>query len=198
MPLLRRFTLLPAILLALFALPMARAQSIDIYGTASPAFLNHLYNLSNGVYPQADLTNQWFIGANAGVTLNFSDSGKITRGLDFRGGPEIGTPGLGTALVGFKVASDSAFFHLKPYGQFSVGYMEQRHSTGSGTYAVLDAEGYFLAEVFAGVDYPVTRRVDIRVVEVGGGLSKVIVTNGINTQSHPAIFSVNSGIVFHF
>jgi hypothetical protein len=132
----RRFALLPA-LFALLLLPAAHAQSISIYGTASPAYLNHLYNLSGGPSPASDLTGKWFIGAEGGVTLNFSDSNKLAMGLDFRGGPQIGTPGFATALAGFKVASKTSPFHLKPYGQLSVGWMEQRHTTGTGASTVL-------------------------------------------------------------
>jgi hypothetical protein len=193
----RRFALLPA-LFALLLLPAAHAQSISIYGTASPAYLNHLYNLSGGPSPASDLTGKWFIGAEGGVTLNFSDSNKLAMGLDFRGGPQIGTPGFATALAGFKVASKTSPFHLKPYGQLSVGWMEQRHTTGTGASTVLDAESYFVTELFAGVDYPVTRHLDLRLVEAGIGAGKVVVTNGINTGAHPEIFSLNSGIVYHF
>ena len=193
-----RRTALISLVMGLFAFTAANAQTVSIYGTASPTYLNHLYTLSSATNPQATLAGNWFVGFNGGVTFNFTGSGPITLGLDFRGGPEIGTPGLGSALAGLKVGFPSPALRLKPYGQFSIGYLEQRHQTGTGSALVKDAESYFAVELLGGVDYPVASHVDIRVLELGIGTSYVLVNNGINTRAKVGIFSVNSGVVFHF
>ncbi len=189
-----RFTVLA--LLALSAAPFAaRAQGISVYGTVSPVYLNHLYTV-NGT--TSSLAGQWLVGANAGVTLTFAQSGNVSMGLDFRGGPEIGTPGVGSALAGFKLGFQPPKSHFKPYGQFSLGWLEQRHNTGTGSFAVTDAESYFAVELLGGVDYPVAHHLDLRLVEAGVGTTRRIVTNGINTSTRPAIVSLNSGIVYTF
>jgi hypothetical protein len=176
----------------------ANGQAVSVYATASPAYLNHLYTISSGTSPQYYLSGQWLVGANAGVTFTVSQTDKMSVGFDFRGGPEIGTPGIGTALAGVKLGFKPGIFHLKPYGQLSVGFLEQKHQTGSGAYTTIDAQSYFGVELFGGVDYPLARHVDIRVVEVGIGANHVVVNNGNNTKPSPEIFSLNSGLVFHF
>ena len=205
MPLVRSLRRLAplSLLAALFALPSARAQSgnpsITVYATASPTYLNHLFTLSNTTPATTTLAGQWFYGFNGGVTFNVPSSGNgVSLGIDFRGGPEIGTPGLANALAGLKLKFPSPAYRLKPYTQLSFGWLEQRHRTGTGSSTYYDAESYFATELFAGVDYPVTRHLDIRLVEVGGGLTHVLVTNGTNTQFHPDILSLNSGLVYNF
>jgi hypothetical protein len=193
-----RFSL-TALILALFALPAAaRAQTISVYGTASPAYLNHLYTINNATPPQTTLSGKWFIGADAGVTFTFHETSPVTVGLDFRGGPEIGTTGLGTALAGLKLGFKPPVTNFKPYAQLSLGFLEQRHPTGSGAYAVTDAESYFVTEILAGVDYPIARHIDVRALEVGVGATRRIVTNGVNTATKPYPLSLSSGIVFNF
>jgi len=192
-----RFALIPLVV-ALFAIPAARAQTVSIYGTANPAYLNHLYTITSTIPPQYTLAGSWFVGANAGVTINLPPSGPVSVGIDFRGGPEIGTPGLGSALAGIKLGFKQPLFHLKPYIQLSTGFLEQRHQTGSAVYAYTDNESYFGAELFGGVDYPIARHIDLRMLEVGLGTTHVVITNGINTTAHPEFLSLSSGIVFNF
>jgi hypothetical protein len=193
-----------AAILLLFAassVASARAQDADrnilVYGAFAATHLNHLYTV-NGTTPGSTLTGSWFEGGNAGVTFNFYQGSSVALGLDFRGGPQIGTHGLGSALAGFKIASQAPILHVKPYTQLSIGWMEQRHNTGSGIAAVTDAETYVAVELLGGIDYPVSSHIDIRVVELGIGFDRVIDTNAINTTAKPTPFTVNSGVVFHF
>jgi hypothetical protein len=195
----RRITLL-AICITFFLLPAAHAQNnIDVYVTAAPAHMSHLYTINNAApTPQATLSGQWFYGANAGVTFHFYKGSGIDLGFDFRGGPEFGTPGFGSALAGLKFAMHPSTTRFKPYVQLSTGFAEQRHTTGSGAYATLNAEEYFAFEFLAGVDYPLTKRIDLRCAEVGIAPTHAIVTNGTALQSSPSIVTLNSGLVFRF
>jgi hypothetical protein len=192
-----RHILLSAVL-TISGLATARAQNIQVYATAAPTHLNHLYTVTGGATPVASLSGNWFIGADAGVTFNFYHSPAVILGLDFRGGPEIGTPGLGSALVGFRIAGSNPVFHLKPYFQLSTGWMEQRHQTGSGAFTITDAETYIPFQIFGGVDYPVNKRIDIRVVEVGVGVTHILAPDGIETPSKPDMFTLKSGVVVNF
>ena len=197
----RRLILLFALCLTL---PAAHAQkdnpnNIDIYITAAPTHLSHLYTVSNASpTPQTTLSGQWFYGVNGGVTFNFFHGSGLDLGLDFRGGPQIGTPGFGSALAGLKFALHPSATRFKPYIQLSTGFAEQRHSTGSGAYATTNAEEYFAFEFLTGVDYPLTRRIDLRAVEVGIAPAHAIVTNGTALKSSPVIVTLNSGLVFKF
>jgi hypothetical protein len=186
------------VLVGLFAVPAARSQTVQIYGTVAPTYLNHLYTVTGSTNPSTSTSGYWFVPPNAGLTLNFTKPGPVSVGLDFRGGPKIGTPGLGSFLVGIKVGVKPTVFQLKPYGQFSMGYLDQSHTTGSGLSATTNSQAYFAVEILGGVDYPVAPHIAIRVVEVGVGLTHYGANTGSNTSANPSIFSLQSGVVLNF
>ena len=192
-------SVLTAVLVTFFALPAARSQTVEFYATAAPTYLNHLYTVTgSGSNAGSDFSGYWFIPPTAGVTLNFEKPGPVTLGLDFRGSPKLGTPGLGSFLVGLKLNVKTAPFHLKPYGQLSLGYLDQSHTTGAGASAVTSSQAYLGFELLSGVDYPVASHIDIRIVEVGLGVTRYSAATGTNTNPSPSIVSLQSGVVVHF
>jgi hypothetical protein len=188
----RRNVLLAALLL--FAVAAARAQVAAIYITSSNA---HLSNVPSGsVVPvgEAPVTQYdtfWASGIGGGVTINIIPLPVVSLGLDFRGSTKPGTTGVDTALVGLKLTVHPPVIRIKPYIQGSAGYLATRTpAIGSG---VTVTNKYLVYEVMGGVDIPLVHFVDLRLVEVGGG--RVVNSSSGN---NPSLFTINSGLVFHF
>jgi len=186
-----------AALLSLSAALAAHAQTVQVYATAAPTYLTRLYTVNgSGATTSSDYSGVWFVPPNAGFTLSSTKPGAVNWGLDFRGGPKLGTPGLGSFLVGAKMSVKPTAFHLKPYGQLSIGYLDQSHKTGSGASQVTSSQSYLGVELLGGVDYPVAHHFEIRIVEIGVGFTHYGVSTGSNTSPNPAILSLQSGLVW--
>ena len=186
-----------AFVFCLFALPAAHSQTVEIYATAAPAYLSRMYTVTgSGATAGYDYSGVWFVPPNAGLTLSSNKPGAVNFGLDFRGGPKFGTPGLGSFLIGAKMSLKPTALHLKPYLQLSLGYLDQSHKTGSGSSAVTSSQAYFGTELLGGVDYPVGYHFEIRVLEVGVGFTHYGTATGSNVSPNPDIFSLQSGLVW--
>jgi hypothetical protein len=194
----------PVLLLA----AAAHAQVVSIYATSSSARFSNVQtgtNLTPSGY-QNQYTNFWTTGIGGGLTFNFLPVGPVRLGLDFRGSTRQGTVGADTAMAGFKVGFHPPVIPIKPYLQASGGYVATRtvnvssdvppNSTFNNQYAAW--------EILGGVDFPLAPFLDVRLVEVGGGTGYGVGTynigNGFIGGPHPTIsmFTVNSGLVFHF
>jgi hypothetical protein len=187
----------------LLALPLAaHSQAVAVYGTFSPA---HLSNVATGAIYSATGYNEqtasyWSPGFGGGITFNFIPTGPIRVGFDLRGSTKPGTQGEDSALFGVKLGVHPPVLRIKPYGQFSVGYLAARTtnlSTAAGqtTGAVggTFSNKYGVFEIMGGVDYPLLGPLHVRIVEIGAG--KALFSFGGN---NPTYFTVNSGLVLHF
>ena len=85
---------------------------------------------------------------------------------------------------------------IKPYVQASGGWVGTRafNSGGSGTFN----NNYAAYEILGGVDYPLVRFIDFRVIEVGGGQGYDIGAGRVSTAPNLSLFNINSGLVLHF
>jgi hypothetical protein len=198
----RRTVLLAA--LVLLAVASAHAQ-VALYVTSSSDHLSSVATglaLSGGTY-QEQYTSFWTSGIGGGVTLNFLPLGPVKLGFDLRGSTRPGTIGADTAMGGFKVGFNPPLIHLKPYVQVSGGYVATRTvnistspsnpgQTVGGTFN----NQYAAWEVIGGIDYPLVKFVDLRLVEVGGGSGLSIL--GSTSTPNISLFTINTGIVLHF
>jgi hypothetical protein len=191
-------------LLAPFVVVCAHAQ-VAVYVTSSSG---HFSNVPTGLV-QTGSTNQeqyasyWTSGIGGGLTLNFLPLGPVKLGFDFRGSTRPGTTGADTAMGGFKVGFNPPLIHLKPYIEAAGGYVATRTvnvstspSNPSQTVGGTFNNKYAAWEILGGIDYPLVKFVDLRLIEVGGG--KGVNIPGISGSSDLSLFTVNSGLVVHF
>jgi hypothetical protein len=154
-----------------------------------------------GDIDQPQYTSFWAAGFGGGVTFNFLPIGPVRLGFDLRGSTRPGTNGVDTALFGLKAGVKLPTIPLKPYIQGSGGYVSARATNVSGYGGANRVGGTFSTqyaayEILGGVDYSVAPFIDLRLIEVGGG--KGYDENGYNTGQVLGLFTLNSGVVFHF
>ncbi len=90
-----------------------------------------------------------------------------------------------------KLGVHPPLIHIKPYIQGSAGYVALR--TPSATNGASLTNKYLAWELAGGVDYPLVHFIDLRLIEIGGG---AVLNSSANNA--PSLFSINSGVVFHF
>jgi hypothetical protein len=191
------------LLLALLATVTAHSQAVAIYGTFSPAHLSNVetgavYSATSGYVNQT--TSYWSSGFGGGVTVNFLPIGPLRIGFDLRGSVKPGSIGANYALFGVKVGVHPPVLKIRPYGQFSVGYLSSSTTNVStpagqttGTIGGTFGNKYAAWEIMGGLDYPLLSHLDVRVLELGGGGAL-----SIGGSYKPTLFTVNSGLVVHF
>jgi hypothetical protein len=195
-----RIHLLVATAALSLAFPSARSQ-VAVYGTFSAVRLAGV-DTGVSVTPNGLQTNTDSFFANgfgAGVTLNFLHLGPATLGVDFRGSVASGTPSAKTLLGGVKLGFHPPHTRLKPYVQFSSGYLQtltQYRGTDPPSQTVTNKYGAY--EVIGGLDYSIRRFIDLRVVEVGAGRTFSPSVQFENSANSATLFTINSGVVFHF
>jgi hypothetical protein len=199
-----RRTILLAVLVLLSA-GLAHAQ-VAVYVTSSSARLSNVQTgvVASGSGYQEQYANFWASGIGGGVTFNFLP-GPVKLGFDLRGSTRPGTTGADTAMAGLKVGFNPPVIRLKPYLQASGGYVATRtvnvstFSTGGNTSQPVGGtftNQYAAWEVLGGVDFPLMKFVDLRLIEVGGGRgTNIFGTSGAGGIS---MFTINSGVVVHF
>jgi hypothetical protein len=195
-----RIRLLVAAVVLCLALPLACAQ-VAVYGTFSA---NHLSGVDTGAsFTSTGLqtnTDSFFAnGFGAGVTLNFLHLGPARLGFDLRGSVDSGTPSAKTFLGGVKLELHPIHTHIKPYVQFSAGYLQTQTSfRGTDPPGPTVTNKYGAYEVIGGLDYSLHRFVDLRVVEIGVGRTFDPSIEFLNTADNATLFTINAGIVVHF
>ena len=185
----------------LFLTVAARAQ-VAVYVTSSSA---HLSNVAAGEVAlptppngpggyQERYATFWASGIGGGVTLNFLSLGPVKMGFDFRGSTRPGTPGADTGMAGLKVGFNLPVIHIKPYIQASGGYVGSRavDPADLGTFS----NKYLAWEILGGIDYPLVKVLDLRVIEVGGGTGMSL--PGSAGGPNIPLFTINTGVVLHF
>jgi hypothetical protein len=201
-------TILIALVLSFLA-TRAHAQKVSVYVTSANT---HLYSVFTGAtynpaaptgYTGQQFANFWTSGIGAGVTCNLRPVGRITVAADLRGSTKQGTPGADTALLGLRFGLRTNTLRWRPYLQGSLGYLGTRTvnlspnppagATPTGGKYVNE---YAPIEFMAGLDYRFTRRIDLRLVEVGGGQATSTSRNLSGAATN--LLTVNSGVVVHF
>jgi hypothetical protein len=183
---------------ALLLTPAAvQAQFVEIYGTLVDA---HATNVPQStvvgcapsgspcLYDQFTKTSVNNIGLGGGLTLNLIRLPVLKFGVDVRGSRNSATSGLDTALAGLKLTIHFPGVAARPYIQGSIGYVaaNAKNSGGSGS----ATSRYFADEALAGVDLPILRVLDFRILELGLG-------RGVQATT-PTFVTVASGLVLHF
>jgi hypothetical protein len=188
--------LVPCLTLALMTIA-ARAQ-IGVY--LNPVGIhvsNSTPDTGTFAFLGDNVTGRTFYGINFGGYDDLYHATKFDAGLDIRDSYTKGdNASLNSFLVGGRIVGRLVNSSFRPYAQISIGVGSTKppHSTVHISRATYD--------VFAGLDYPIAKHVDFRVVEVGyGGLSTVSSANfNGTTSSFPSsrLFNVSTGLVFRF
>jgi hypothetical protein len=207
------------ILAALGLTPAAHSQIFSVYGTFSPSQFSNvqtgsLYTASTNTYQQ-QYTSFWSQGFGGGVTFGILPIGPIHIGLDLRGSTKSGTSGADTAAIGLRIGVKPPLIKIKPYIEAAGSYIQTRTPNNSnfvltntgvtsssslsfGTYT----NQYGAWEIIGGIDYPLLRILDFRVIEIGGGQGYNF--GGSSNSGTPtagaqiSILTINSGVVLHF
>ena len=189
-----RFVLAAAVLAAFAA--SARAQ-VGVY-------LNPVFTRINN--STADSGPFAFLGQNA-TTRNFGgiDFGgyyDISRGPGLKFGVDLrdtrvhsGTASLNVFSVAARVEAPAMTHGIRPYVQIAAGPATSKADES----LVHTTKGLF--GIFAGVDYPLNRHVDFRVVELGYGsvgTTNSYVYGGPKPIGSSTMIHISSGLVFRF
>jgi hypothetical protein len=194
------------VVLVLLTIVSAHAQ-VALYVTSSSDHLSSIatgsvYTSTSGSY-QEQYASYWTSGIGGGVTLNFLPLGPVKLGFDFRGSTHPGTVGADTGMAGVRLGFNPPLIHLKPYIQASGGYVGTRtvNVSSSSTSPSQTVGGtfnnkYVAWEIVGGIDYPLIKFVDVRVIELGGGTGVSI--PGSSSAPNISLFTVSTGVVLHF
>ena len=195
----RSFLLLFLVVLTFAHGSRAGAQKVEFYGTLA---FTHLSNVPAGEVQspsgfQEQYTSITPVGVGGGITVNVLSLPLVSLGLDVRGMNRQGAGGAENALFGVKLTAKTPVAHVKPYMQGAAGFMvAHTRNVSSPASGMTTTDGQFAShyamyEVLAGIDYPLRRVLDFRIIEIGAGSS-------FGTSPNTSVFSVNSGLVLHF
>jgi hypothetical protein len=139
-------------------------------------------------------TSRVFGGVDFGGYYVFSHQQKFDASVDVREAIQHGdSASLANFLVGVRLAATPLAYGLKPYGQLSIG--AGRTSSGLNP-AHIERFAYML---YGGVDKPIAKHVDFRVIEIGyGSLSTISSADYYGPEPIPAahLVSFSTGLVF--
>ncbi len=193
-----RFLLLAAIAFAPLAV---RAQVLSVYGTFSDSHISGLIN-GNAINATGSYstTTQWEPGFGLGATFGVLPVGPIHLGFDVRYTSKAGNNGDDLILAGPRLALKVPVIHIKPYIQASGGYLRTRTTLINSPLPLGTQERANFAawEILGGLDYPLLRILDLRLVEIGGGRGYNVNAAGVNGVYNVSLLTINSGLVFHF
>jgi hypothetical protein len=141
-------------------------------------------------------TSQIFGGVDFGGYYEFAHYTKFDVSADMRDAIEHGNnASLNSFMVGLRVAAHPMAFGLKPYGQFSVGAGRTRPPLSN---AHIERLQY---GIYGGLDRPLNKHVDWRVVEVSYGSVGTISSHtfeGPIVIPSAKILGFSTGFVFRF
>ncbi len=198
--------LLPAAVLTL-AVSAAPAQTASApAANAVGLYLNPVaIRVSNSVndtttfsFLGAGNTSRLFWGVDYGAYYDFVHSGALTVGADLRASDlHANNASIKDLLVGVRVSGQAGQSAWHPYAEAMIG--------GGWTKAPASAISVRKVQyrVYAGVDRPIAKHVDLRAIEIGYGtlqtISSATVGNGGNVAIPASgMLSFSSGLVFRF
>ncbi len=180
------------------AAPLTHAQIVSVYGTFAPV---HLSNLVNGSTSSgaASTTSQWNPGFGVGATFNVLPLGPVRLGLDIRESLKPFNDGYGLALAGPRLDVRVPLLRFHPYIEAAGGYLRTRTSLvnsplPTGTQERANFAAY---EVLGGIDYRAIPFFDLRLIEIGGGQGYSF-SGSAGTGNNVSLFTISTGVVFHF
>ena len=141
-------------------------------------------------------TSRIFGGVDIGGYYNFAHYAKADVGFDVRDTIQHGGgASLNSLLFGLKVQAKPMAHGLKPYGQLSIG----EGSSKSPLSAIHIGKVEY--DIFVGVDRPIARHVDWRILEVGYGSVSTISSNsfgGVTPKpiNSSTLLNFSTGLVF--
>jgi hypothetical protein len=140
--------------------------------------------------------SQVFGGVDFGGYYEFAHLSKADVSVDMRDAIQHGNnASLNSFMVGLRLAAHPMAFGLKPYGQFSVGEGRTRPPLSN---AHINRLQY---GIYGGVDKPLNKHVDWRIVEISYGSVATISsqTFGAPGSTPPArVLGFSTGFVFRF
>jgi len=198
-----RVAALPLPFVAVLALAPAAHAQFSAYATFSPTHLSGVRN-GNSSFSSANngytTTSFWTEGVGGGVTFNVLPLGPVKLGLDLRGSTMPGTNGADLVLGGVKLGVNVPLVRFKPYVQASGGYLGTRtRIVGGAASGSSENDKFAVYEVLGGIDYGLVPFFDLRLVEVGAGRGYNISGAGTTSGNYQVtLFTINTGLVFHF
>jgi hypothetical protein len=187
--------LVPALALAITTIA-AHAQ-VGIY--VNPV-VSRISNSTADTGPFAFLgdgkTAQTFGGVDFGGYYEFAHYSKADLSVDMRDAIQHGNnASINSFMVGLRLAAKPMAFNLKPYGQFSVGEGRTRPPLSDAHITRLQYG------IYAGVDKPLNKHVDWRIVEISYGSVSTISSATFQVGStfpSARVLGFSTGFVFRF
>jgi len=189
-----RYVLAAAVLAAFAA--SARAQ-LGVY--VNPVFTKISNNVPD-TGPYAFLgegsTSRNFGGLDLGAYYNITRSPGMKLGVDVRDTTvHSNNASLNVFSVAGRVESAPLAYGLRPYAEVAAGAANSKAQQSQ----IHTTRGMFA--IFGGIDYPLTRHIDFRIVELGFGgvtVQNSFIYGGPNPIGSSRIVQVSSGLVFRF
>lgn len=189
--------LVPAVLL--LSTPLLHSQAVEVYGTFTELHATNVPGSGSACpvsEPSCTYTAPFAhvngLGPAGGITFNFVNAPSIQFGLDFRGSKELTKNGGDTGFIGLKLAGQPHVTRVSLYLEGALGFLRTTESSGAS--ATADNTNYFGVEVVGGVDYPLTRHFDVRILEAGVG--HAVSYNYAGTK--PTFVTASTGLVYRF
>jgi hypothetical protein len=141
-------------------------------------------------------TSQIFGGVDFGGYYEFAHFSKANVSLDMRDAIQHGnSASLNSFMVGLRVAAKPmAYYGLKPYGQLSVGAGRTKSPLSSAHIEKLQYG------IYGGVDKPLNKHVDWRIVEVSYGSLSTVSSAIYDSDTTPipaaTVLGFSTGFVF--
>lgn len=175
------------------------AQRVAFYGTYA---FTHVGSVESGIVQTGSgLQNEYgslnSSGFGGGATLYLFHLPGVAIGLDTHGATRTGVNNFDDALFGVKLSATRPLLHVKPYIGGGAGFMKTlARNTSNAASGFTTTIGGFAAhydfyQAYLGLDYPLKRALDIRLIEVGAGSS-------FGRRDNVSVTSINTGIVLHF
>jgi len=151
---------------AILAIPIARPCRAQ-YAIGTTYSASHL-RVEPGFYYPNNIAEAWVFGPTFSFQLEEGSKhikfGFDARGAVLRGSSNGSNYGVNSADYGFRVAVPIHPLHVKPYGEFLIGYVGVHNGLSSAQYT-----GHIDLQTIAGIDVPLRHHLDLRAIEYAYG-----------------------------
>ncbi|MGA7158033.1 MAG: hypothetical protein WBY53_14360 [Acidobacteriaceae bacterium] len=191
--------LVPALALALTTIA-AHAQVGIYFNPVVSRISNSKADTGSFAFLGDGQSSQIFGGVDFGGYYDFAHFAKSDLSVDMRDAIQHGnSASINSFMVGLKLEAKPMVHGLKPYGQFSVGAGRTKSPLSAAHIQRLEYG------VYVGVDKPLTKHIDWRIVEVSYGSvatisSATFLPNTTSATSFPSakVLGFSTGFVFRF